>query len=163
MSLSPEVQEAPMITIKRRVMSWLDGDNGSSILETAIILPVLILLLLGAIDFGRAYYVVIEVSSAAHAAALYGAQNFADTTGMVTAATSDASDLSTLATTATYGCECSDGSSSVALCASTPVCTYSVVYYVQVNTTATYNPIFNYPGILGTLTLRGQARMRAAY
>lgn len=155
--------ERVLSMMKRRVMCRLDGDDGMSILETAIVLPVLILLLLGAIDFGGAYYVAIEVNSAAHAAAVYGAQNFTDTTGMVTAATSDASDLSTLSTTATYGCECSDGSSSVASCTTTPTCTHNVVYYVQVNTTATYNSVFNYPGIPGTLSFSGQARMRAAY
>ena len=47
------------------------SETGSALLEVALILPTLILVLVGAVDFGRAYYVTIEVSSAAEAGALY--------------------------------------------------------------------------------------------
>jgi Flp pilus assembly protein TadG len=138
---------------------------GSSLVELALVLPVLFLLLLGVFDFGRAYYLAIEISQAAHSAALYGSQNPTDTTGMQYAAVADASDVPNFtisSVTATYGCECSDGSLAVAGCTANPSCgTMNVVDYVQVNTSTSYSALFPYPGIPSPLTLRGSARMRA--
>lgn len=152
-----------LIVVRQRLLCWLKRDDGSGILETAILLPVLILMLIGAVDFGRAFYLAIEVGSAAHAGALYGSQYPTDTAGMKTAATLDAADVSGLTPTATYGCECADGSGAVASCTTAPSCTYNVVYYVQVNTTATYTSILNYPGIPASWTFSGMSRMRAPY
>jgi len=41
------------------------GDAGQSLVETALILPVLLLLLMGVWDFGRAIYAYISISNAA--------------------------------------------------------------------------------------------------
>jgi Flp pilus assembly protein TadG len=138
-------------------------EDGSSIVETALLMPFLLLLLTGAIDLGRAYFMAIEVSSAAEAGALYGTQNSSDTAGMVTAATLDAPEVSNLASVATYGCECSDGSSVSASCISLPLCTYNVVNFVEVDTSATYTSILPYPGIPTTIALTAKARMRAGH
>jgi Flp pilus assembly protein TadG len=59
----------------------LRGERGSSLIELALILPVLLLMLVGSIDFGRAFFVAIEVSSAAEAGVDYGIQQAADTSG----------------------------------------------------------------------------------
>jgi Flp pilus assembly protein TadG len=142
----------------------LGPENGSSLIEMALILPVLFLLLMGMVDFGRGYYLAIEVSHAANAAALYGSQNPTDTTGMQNAADLDAADVSNFtvsSVTVTYGCECSDGSSPVVNCTSTPACATNVVNYVQVNTSVSYSALFPYPGIPTPLTLHGSSRMRA--
>jgi Flp pilus assembly protein TadG len=148
--------------MKRPNLSKTVNEDGSSILETTLLMPFLVLLLMGAVDFGRAYFMAIEVSSAAEAGALYGTQNASDTAGMVTAATLDAPEVSNLAPVATYGCECSDGSSVSASCTSLPLCTYNVVNFVEVDTAATYTPIFPYPGIPTSIALTAKARMRAA-
>jgi Flp pilus assembly protein TadG len=140
-------------------------EAGSSLIELALLLPVLFLLLLAVVDFGRAYYLAIEVSQAAHTAALYGSQNPTDTTGMQNAAVADAPDVpnfTTSSVTATYGCECADGSLPVSGCTTNPSCgALNVVDYVQVNTSTSYSALFPYPGIPSPLTLRGSARMRA--
>jgi Flp pilus assembly protein TadG len=140
--------------------------------EVTVILPVLGLLLLGVIDFGRAYYLGIEVQNAAEAGALYGTQNLTDITGMQSAATTDAPNVSGITATATNGCECSDGSNSTAsaspttsACPAPPSCTGSLtlISYVQVNTTATYTTLFHswiVPGLPTTITLKGSAKMR---
>jgi Flp pilus assembly protein TadG len=124
-------------------------------------LPFLTLLLLGVIDFGRAYYVNVEVSNAAYTGALYGTQNHSDTTGMQNAATGDAPDVAGITATATYGCECSDGSNVVASCSTQPTCSVNVVNYVQVTTSATYRTMFPWPGIPSSLALQGSAKLRA--
>ena len=148
-----------------RASEGLRSESGSSLIEMALVLPVLFLLLIGVVDFGRAYYLSIEVSQAAHTAALYGSQNPNDITGMQNAAVADAPDVPSFTTssvTATSGCECSDGSSPVASCTTNPSCGgLMTVDYVQVNTSVSYSAIFPYPGIPSPLTLSGSARMRA--
>jgi Flp pilus assembly protein TadG len=150
---------------RSRASKALKAESGSSLIETALLLPVLFLLLLGVVDFGRAYYLAIEISQAAHTAALYGSQNPTDIAGMQNAAVADAPDVpsfNTSSVTVTSGCECSDGSSPVANCATNPACgALMTVDYVQVNTSVSYSAMFPYPGIPSPLTLSGKARMRA--
>jgi Flp pilus assembly protein TadG len=144
-------------------VALLRRDSAQSLAESAVIIPLLCLLLFGLIDFGRAYYLSIEISNAAYAGALYGSVNSTDTTGMQSAATTDAVDVSNMTATATYGCECSNGSNPSPSCTSTPSCpsNTSVVNYVTVTTSATYKPIVPWPGIPSPLTLAGTATLRA--
>ncbi len=143
------------------IAALMRAERASSLVEFGLMLPFLTLLLIGVIDFGRAFYVDIEVSNAAYAGALYGSQNHTDTTGMQNAATGDAVDVSGMTAAATYGCECSDGTNAVASCTSQPACAVNVVNYVQVTTAATYRPMFPWPGIPTSLSLQGSARLRA--
>ncbi len=142
---------------------WLRGEEASQLVELAMVTPMLLLLLAGAVDFGRAYYVAMEVSSAAEAGATYGLQNPTDTAGMKSAALLNVPDLPNLTPTAVYGTECSDGTSAVSGGATPPTCAVDVVQYVEVDTTATYRPILIYPGIQSLFTLTGKSRMRASY
>jgi Flp pilus assembly protein TadG len=135
--------------------------RGSSVLETALVMPVLILMLAIAVDLGRAFSAAIATTSAAHAGALYGAQRPTDIVGMVAAAKLDAGTWTTVPV-AQFGCECSDGSSAIAGCASEPNCAFNSVYYVQLNTTTLYTPLLPYPGLASGITLNGQARVRAS-
>lgn len=140
----------------------LRDDSGNSLLEIALVLPVLLLILVAAADFGRAYFVSIQLASATQAGALYGTQTPTDLTGIVNAANSNAIGVTGVTTTATFGCECSDGTNAVAACTAGPTCTYNVLNYVDVVSTATYRPILRYPGIPSTMTLRSRARIRSA-
>ena len=143
-------------------LSLLETD-GTSLVEAAIVLPVLCLMLAGAVDIGRGLYMAIEVSSAANAGALYGTNNPSDSMGISAAASLDAMDVSGLKTTSSYGCECSDGTSPVVSCTSLPSCPSNIVNYVQVNTSSTYNSILVYPGVPGSIALGGKARVRMAH
>ncbi|MGB0034295.1 MAG: TadE/TadG family type IV pilus assembly protein, partial [Candidatus Acidiferrales bacterium] len=145
-------------------------EAGSAVLELAFLLPLLMLMLVGTIDLGRLAYMSIEVSNAARAGVQYGQQSSdtsSDLAGMQTAATNDAPDLvgaanGNLTATATYWCQCSDGSSVTANCTTTPPCGGThLLNYVKVTTSATYKPWIPYPGIPPSLTLNGKAVMRA--
>lgn len=139
------------------------AESGASLAELALVTPFLLLLLLGAIDLGRAYFTATEVAGAAHAGAIYGSTSPTDTTGMQAAATSDAPDISNLTVaTPTYGCECSDGTGFSASCSSTPACVNNVVYRVSVTASATYKPWFPWPGVPSTITLSRTAVMRGS-
>lgn len=150
-------------SIMASLSPWFRPVHGSSIVEVALLMPVLLLILVGAVDLGRAYFMAIEVASAAHAGALYGVQNPTDVSGMESAAQLNASDVPSLVTTATYGCECSDGSLPSASCTTAPSCPFNVVNFVQISTTATYTPLIEWPGIPSSLVLTGTAFMRSAH
>ena len=137
-------------------------EEGSSLVELALVSPVLLLVLLGAVDFGRAYYMAMEVAGAAHAAAEYAVQSPTDTTGIQAAATDDAPDVPNLTVaTPTYGCECSDGTGYSANCSTTPTCTNNYVSRVRVTVSATYSPWFPWPGIPSSVPLSNSATMRS--
>src|ERR1700690_4066001 len=120
--------------MRSKLLKIASSEQGSSLVEVAIAVPMLMLVLAGAIGFGRAYYLAHEVSGAAEAGAVYGSQNITDTAGMVNVAKLDAPNVSGLNTpTATWGCECSDGSQRSVSCAVTPSgCSANVVYYATV-------------------------------
>ena len=141
---------------------FLNEKSGSSLVECAVVLPLLILLMVGAIDFGRAYFISIQVASAAQAGAAYGVQNFTDTAGMITAAKLNAPAVPAMTTVAAFGCECHDGSASSGSCTSNPSCPQNVLNYADVTTTATYTPMLPYPGIPASISLRSEVRMRVS-
>jgi Flp pilus assembly protein TadG len=137
-------------------------EQGSSVLELSLITPLLLLLLFGAIDVGRAYYLSMEVVGAAHAGATYAVGRPSDTTGIRAAALADAPDVPGLTvSTPTYGCECSDGGSYSANCGTTPTCSNNVVYLVKVTATATYKSWFPWPGLPPTFSMSNSASMRS--
>jgi len=152
--------------MRSRCQKIASSEQGTSLVETAVLLFLLMLLLAGAIDFGRAYYLANEVAGAAHAGAVYGSQNITDTTGMQEAATLDGHDVSGLSATASWGCECSDNSSTSnqsASCATPPTgCAYNLVYYATVTTTAAYSPLIPWKGINSSITITRSATMRSA-
>jgi Flp pilus assembly protein TadG len=52
-----------------------DGEAGQALIELALTMPLLILFLMGALEFGQVAFISIQLSNAAKAAAQYGAQN----------------------------------------------------------------------------------------
>jgi Flp pilus assembly protein TadG len=152
--------ENKLLPIRHLIALLAKDTDGSSMIELAIILPAFMLLFVTAVDFGGAYFIAIEVSAAAQAGALYGVQNPTDLSGMRKASVGDAASLPNLTATATYGCECSDGSSVVASCTTPPTCAYNYVSYVDVTTSVPYTLILSYPGMPSPMNIRAEARMR---
>jgi Flp pilus assembly protein TadG len=154
-----------------RIQRLLQSDSGQGLVETALTASLLVLLLLAAVDFGRAFYMVVELKGAAHAGAVYGSQYPTDNTGMQNVAKANASDLTSTTSanfqaTADWGCECSDGTNATAesggSCA-TPSCTgLNEIYYVTVTTTASYSPLVPWPGIPSTMNMSETVQMRSA-
>lgn len=138
----------------------LSDSEGGSFVELALILPVFLLIIVPAVDIGRFLYASIEVTSAVQAGAAYGIQNPTDVSGMEGASTAGASNLSNVTATATYGCECSDGSSASDSCALTPTCSYNYVNYVDVTATVPYTTTFSYPGFSPSTKISREIRLR---
>lgn len=144
-----------------RTGTVLADTEGASFVELALVLPLFLMMLVPVVDLGRGFYAAIEVASAAHAGAMYGVENPSDTDGMVQAAKLGASNLSNVSVTAAYGCECSDGTSAVSSCTSTPSCTYNYVTYVDVSVTGQYKTVFGYPGLPSSINITREFRLRA--
>jgi len=146
----------------RKLRRVFRKDDGSSMIELALLMPTLVLLLFAAVDFARAYFLSTELTGAALAAAEYGIQNRTDTTGISAAATADAPDVPNLVvSTPTWGCECSDGTGSSTNCSSKPSCSYNLVYWVAVQTSSSYTSIYPWNGIPSTITITQSARVRS--
>lgn len=148
-------------------LGWLkligSCDSGSALVETALTVPLIIVLLLGAVEMGDFAYRATEVTNAARAAAQYAAMNggnFQDTSGMLLAAQQDAprtnATCTSFAVTPTSSCVCSDGTS----CGAVPYSCSSgkTVVTVSVTTSAKCSPITSVPGLGGTFTLYGFAQ-----
>ncbi len=62
--------------------------RGQSLVETAMVLPILILIILGLLEFGRAFFIYTVVSNAAREGARFGLVQPLNTTGIERAAQS---------------------------------------------------------------------------
>lgn len=142
----------------------LRTEAGQSLIEFAILTPIVLLLLVGAIEIGRLAYLSILVNNAAHAGVQYGAQNLAtaaDVLGMETAALNDGQNIAGLTVDSpppSHFCTCADGSASS--CQPTDCAGSHRIVYVQVNTTGQFHSLIGFPGLPSSYTVNGQAVMR---
>jgi Flp pilus assembly protein TadG len=136
------------------------GEEGSALVEFAMVLPLLCLILLGAIDFGRVSYAAMALTNAARAGAQYGALSTgksSDTSGMQTYALASLSlDLTGATASAAQRCEC-DGT----LITCTATCAGKRRIYVTVTTRANFFTITQFPGFPHSLSLVRAAELRA--
>ena len=68
-------------------------EKGQSIVELAVLFPLLMMLLMGLLDLGRAYYIMIALRDAAEEGATYAAIHPNDQTGIKARATDASGDL----------------------------------------------------------------------
>lgn len=144
-----------------RCVRRLREENGQSLIELALMMPMFATILVGSAEFARLAYVSIEVTNAARAGAQYGAQSNitgTDLTGMENVATAAGPNVSSMTATASLSCVCSDGTSIT--CSNTTACTARIQEYVQVNTSAIVTPLFHLPALPKTYTLTGLAVQR---
>jgi Flp pilus assembly protein TadG len=143
------------------------NENGTSAVEFALVAPILILIFMGTVEFGRYAYYAILASHAARAAASWGAQNTTTAksgTGMQAVASADAGGLVNWTTTpghvsANYLCSVSGGALQSCPTTINPATT---VYYVQVSVTGQFNTLVRYPGIPSPVTVTGSSTMRVS-
>jgi Flp pilus assembly protein TadG len=146
----------------------LNGEQGYSLVEVSLLVSFFgVPLLLGAVEMGQLAYTGIEVSNAARAGAAFASQSTgdsADTTDTKTAATNEANDVEGVNVTQSTFCVCSNSPATTVTCSSvTTSCTGTGnhgITFVQVNTSATVNPVLRFPGFPSSVTLRGEAAMR---
>jgi hypothetical protein len=139
--------------------------TGQSVLEIALLAPVLLLMLVGTIEIGRYAYFAIEATSAARAGVQYGVQSLIDSkdlAGIKLAATNDAPDLKHLNVTAKDLCACSNNPSQYVGCPARRCGGGHPVVFLEVDTTTQVLSLFHYPGLPATFNANGKAIMRVA-
>jgi Flp pilus assembly protein TadG len=132
--------------------------SGQTVLEMALLLPLMLLLLVGVIEIGRFAYFDILVSNAARAGAQYGAQSLiqaADKNGIQVAAQSDG--LDTMSITSSQQCICGAGTPG-----GCPVACAQPTVYVAVTANENFSSLFSYPGLPKSMTLASTATMRVS-
>lgn len=145
----------------------LREEAGQALIELALVVPLLTLIFVGALEVGRIAYAAIEVNNAARAGVAYASQTHTTAStdpsnlpNIQLAATTEAPDVTGMTVTVSNSCTCSDGTPIT--CATAGTACVSPAFNqvtVQVNTAATINTAFHFPGIPNSITLRGQAIM----
>jgi Flp pilus assembly protein TadG len=132
--------------------------------EFAVVVPVLVLLLIGAADYGRFFFTSIAVANAARAGAEWGAQDksyaFGPSADITDFAEQDGAEAGAITVTAATVCKCPDESTVVC---STGVCGgYGPPrVFVEVTATKTVNLILPYPGVPNNIPITRKAIFRA--
>lgn len=138
--------------------------HGSALVEFAITFPLLVLMTMGAVDFGRVFFQAVTVTSAASAGAFYGAQDnvkTGDISGMRAYASNDASDLTEISTTAERFCDCPDDPGVEVNCITATCSGYGLPrLFVRTGVRKTFQTLGPYPGIPNSVSLNRNAFLR---
>lgn len=134
--------------------------SGAALAELLIVMPLLILFVVGAAEFGRVYHAAIIVANAARAGAQFGAQDGQSTNfaGMTAAAQSEAADLGGISSFPSQFCRCPDGS--VPSCTGTCTGFGTPEVFVKDSVIKTVTFLLKYPGLPSSVTVRRTATFR---
>ena len=141
-------------------------DSGAASIEMAMVTPLLLLLALGAGDFGRIWYAGITLSHAARAGAAYGAQSSGhagDGPGIELAAQSEAQDIPPIVVTSQPVCECPGGGAVSCTLVSCGGGYGAPQAFVEVTVTLTFTTVAPFPGVPDTVPLSRTAKLRLQY
>jgi Flp pilus assembly protein TadG len=148
------------------IMKDAKSYSGQALIELTLLLPLLVLILLGTIDFGRVFFQSMALAQAARAGAQFGAQNdttAADGPGMQAAAVNAGQDIGIALADVT-------AANRYYQCGTDPLTTIDPSpcadgkppkIYVQVTVQKTFTTMFNYPGFPHSIALSRTATIRA--
>ena len=137
---------------RRRLNAQNRCDRGQALVELALIAPILIILMLGVIDYGRVYFAYISVTNGARIGADYaaiGPTQAADTAAIKAAALGDTGDL-------------------LAQSSTNPDVTVTTAndsqgrLYADVTMTYTFSTLFPWPGLPTSINVERTVRSRVA-
>lgn len=143
------------------------SETGQALAELCIGLSLMVLLLLGAVDFGQVAYTSIAVSNAAKAGVQYGAESGVtpqnatgmcaanDKPGIQNAVQNAAPRLTGITSSTALSFVCSDGTAATGL--NTDCTNTHVEETLQVSTSYTLTPMIRWPLLPSTFTVKGQA------
>ena len=162
-SLAPLPKKAKL----RRIPHLRCATAGQSLVEFVLVVPLLLILLAGAIEIGRAAYYSIAVTNASRAAVQYGAQTSAtaaDTSGIKQAAVDDFGSGSPMLSPdnviKSYFYTWEDGSPADCDNIDCVGTGNRFISYLKVTTQLQLTPMINFFGVPGSFSLKGEADMR---
>lgn len=110
---NPTMVRGWMLTGKRSKRQT--RQQGNAVVELGLMLPLILLLTLGATDFGRLFYSAVTVVGSSTAGAFFGAHSnvhSVDSAGMQGLASSSATDLESVTVNGAQYCDCPDSPAS---------------------------------------------------
>jgi Flp pilus assembly protein TadG len=136
--------------------------RGNAALEMALIGPLLVVLMIGAADYGAAVYQKMQVQHAAQAGAEYALRNGFVSTSIVSAVTAATNLAGVSATPApAQSCGCASGTTiTAATCGASCPAGGTAGVYVTVSAQGTYTTILPYPGIPSSFTFNAASTVR---
>lgn len=141
------------------------NQRGAAAVEFALVATVLLLILLGAADFGRAMYARIVIQGMANAGAHYGTRlvgAYTDTAGIQAAAVADAGGLTGYIITSTSTCFCSSGGPCNGVCGGAGETDPMPYRVLTVSVNYTFVPVVtNFPGLPASIPMTASVSMRA--
>jgi len=142
------------------------SERGAALVELALSTPLLVVMVVGAVDFARAFYTAMELTNAARAGAQYASRSVmgfdTGTTQSVAAAASPQIATYTV-DTPTQTCTCNIGATASAhgdCTAACPAGQYLAVY-ITVTTRKAFSPVMRFPGVPSSVTIERTVTMRA--
>ena len=144
------------------------GEAGQALIELALTMPLLILFLAGALEFGEVAFISIQLSNAAKAAAQYGAQNAntaVDQAGMQAVAQKEVTAVNPVTVTLgapTCSCSSPDTATPSFSCTDAPSTSCAspshIVQTLTISVSGPFKPGFFVPGFShSSFTLYGSA------
>jgi len=132
--------------------------------ELAVVLPVLVLLAIGVMDYGRVYFTSIAVANAARAGAEWGASGstgaYQDDARIQSFAQLDGAEAAPITITSNHVCKC--GGTTVTCAGTTCSGGYGVpIVLVEVTASKTVALLIKYPGLPTSVTITRTATFRA--
>lgn len=139
-------------------MHYIKNSHGASATEFSLLAPVLVLLLVGTIDFGLFIKQELQLQKMVSETASYAARIQGDSNLDAVAEGAYEGDFSKVTLDTILECSCSDGAAQTcpADCADDDF----ERRYVSISASGTYQPLFPYPGLPENMVLQSTARMR---
>ena len=149
---------------KTKSQALRTDERGAALVEFAIAVPILVMLVIGLIQFGLGIYAQSQVTSAAQSGVRYALVKGFDSQAIGAAVTSSAPNLSLAASPApTQICGCVVNNAVVSVsCSPSTTCAGGGTprNYVNVTAAATYTPTIRLPGFASTYQLTATAQGR---
>ena len=153
-----------MMRLKRRSIGQLrSARDGVSTVEFAFVSAILVLLVLGVVDFGIGFWEYMQVQSAAQAGADYAMLNQGASNSSISGAVTAASSLSGISVSTGYPqtkCGCPTGSSTAPTgmdftktCGATCSFGGTAQQYILVKAQVNYSTFMTWPGLSNPVTL----------
>ncbi|HYD29619.1 MAG TPA: TadE/TadG family type IV pilus assembly protein [Azospirillaceae bacterium] len=148
-----------MSAIKDGFKRLARGRRGNVAIETALVTPVAMLLLVGVIDYGMAVYDNMQLTSAVRAGAQYALRNDADLTTVKTVVMNALTiDRAAVKAYAVRVCGCANGTD--VDCSDTCSDGSARRRFVLITAVQDHTALFTYPGIPNPVSLSAEARIR---
>ena len=149
----------------RRLARLRTSEHGGALAELAVVLPLLILIAVGVMDYGRVFFTSIAVSNAARAGAEWGAQRLGVNSDkyaeMAAFAQLEGAEAGTITISANRVCRCG---TTVVTCSTGADCGGgygAAMQFVEVTATKSVTLLLRYPGLPTSVNISRTAIFRS--